>query len=97
MLLDYGPFKLSVKDQELIKNEGASILDFADFLVPDLPAGSGFSLTDEFPTSNKQAVRQSIKFFQRLSKSRQLKRNGIKLKKRPVVLWGVSYGGGYLP
>jgi carboxypeptidase C (cathepsin A) len=97
MLLDYGPFQLSTDQKELIKNEGASILDFADFLVPDIPAGTGFSLTDKFPKSNKQAVKQTIKFLNLLSKSRQLKRNGIKLKKRPVVLWGVSYGGGYLP
>jgi carboxypeptidase C (cathepsin A) len=97
MLFDYGPFHLSMETYQLIENKGDSILDFADFLVADLPAGTGFSLTDEFPTSNEQAVDQAVTFLNLLSESSLLKRNGINLKKRPLVLWGVSYGGGYLP
>ncbi len=77
MLIEYGPFHLSTATYKLIENKDDSILDFADFLVPDLPAGSGFSLTDEFPTSNEQAVNQTIHFMNLLSESIQLKENGI--------------------
>jgi carboxypeptidase C (cathepsin A) len=77
MLIEYGPFQLSTATFKLIENKDDSILDFADFLVPDLPAGSGFSLIDEFPTSNEQAVNQTIHFMNLLSESTQLKENGI--------------------
>lgn len=95
MLIEFGPFHLCTATYRLIENVDDSILDFADFLVPDLPAGNGFSLTDELPTSNEQAVNQTIHFMNLLSESAQLKAKGINLKTRPLVFWGTSYGGGF--
>jgi pimeloyl-ACP methyl ester carboxylesterase len=95
MLIDFGPFRLSPVTYTLVENTEDSILEFADFLVPDLPAGNGFSTTDAYPNSNEQAVNQTVTFMNLLSQSPQLMAKGINLKTRPLVLWGVSYGGGY--
>jgi len=50
-------------DTNIITRRENNLLEFADFLLPDLPNGTGFSFTDKYDNSVETLQNDSVEFF----------------------------------
>lgn len=70
---------------------GPSYTDNVDLLLPDIPAGTGFSTIDfkvAMQEREKVIFENTVEFFLKLNEQRP----EINLKKRDLIFYGISYG-----
>ena len=80
------------KNGEVYPNNEENITDYADLLIADVPAGSGWSEQGTPETKVDEDLENNVKFFELLAESPLLNSKDIFLKKREIILWGISWG-----
>jgi hypothetical protein len=70
------------------KKDWHSYLEFADVLLPSIPAGTGFSQTDDYTLTIPEMLSDCYEFFAKLS----TQESSILNKEREIILYGTSYG-----
>jgi len=68
-------------------------MGFADYLLPDLPNGTGFSETDTLDSSILDLESTGVEFFDLLANSSHKNKDKINFTKdRQLIMYGQSYG-----
>jgi carboxypeptidase C (cathepsin A) len=91
-LISGGPFDWNYISNTYTRRDTNNLLELGDLLMPDLPTGVGYSLTDTYDLSIEQWLDTSVQFFVNLANDKTAKGKKIDLKNRDIIMYGISYG-----
>jgi carboxypeptidase C (cathepsin A) len=91
-LISGGPFDWNYISNTYTRRDTNNLLELGDLLMPDLPTGVGYSLTDTYDLSIEQWLNTSVEFFVNLADDKSAKGKIIDLKNRDIIMYGISYG-----